>query len=457
MSYLISKLPQLLFLLIAGTFFLLGLIKSKAGLSLLIFLIPFEGITIRGFAPTVFCMFGYFFGYCFNKSKNHESAWNNVHYRKYLSLIIFSLLLSLFALVFKENYSELNLGFGIYSVMPGLKKYMVNIVSCIMLYIIMTNEVRSHQDILRCIWAFVLSLSYVFISWIGSFVYNLGLPTFLQTRYAGEGMTYGWLHRFAGFRGEYGLMSEYFLIIMALSLVLIFSVRGSQHKRLISLIVVIVAVPMAISTGTRTFMVMLLLFTILSVFFLLLKSKLSMSKKIFMLFMIPVAFAGIFYQLRGTYLLERIEGIAALGQSTSYSASSIDILLNRPYSTTFRDIIEVGGLIGIGPIYVIGVRGNNMSTHSLYFDLIVKFGIIGLIIYFVFYFKLLQGLYKKIRLKNSIPAIILFSLLLPLLIGEYARSYQNQTSFMLMYWFLFAIIACVNKFSEIASSERGKG
>jgi len=429
---------------IGGTIFLLGLRKDKTGLFLSIFLLMYQGVQIKGFEATILYIIFYFGGYFFYKLQKRESIWKNIHYKRYLAFILISLFLSLLALILRGDYSDLNLGIGLYSVKRAFRIYMVNFVGAIMLYILITNEIRTHQDILRCIWAFMLSLIYIFICWIGSYVFDLGLPGFLQTKYSGGGATIN-LARFAGLSGAFGLMSEYFLVIIAFSLIFIFSKKTGQNKKLMSIIAAILALPMAISTGTRSFVVVLFVFALIASYLFLKKSTVKLPTKVGILLILPIVFSGIIYQMRKSYLLERLEKTYYLSESLGVSTYTIDKILNRPYIQTFKDVREVGGLIGVGPIQLVGVRDNLMCHHSLYYDMLVKFGMIGILVYLLFYFKLAQGLYKKIRFEKRVLYIFLFSLFISLLLSEYARSYQDQaSSFMLMYWFLFALIACVN-------------
>jgi len=447
LSYLISKVFKFLPIFIAGIFFLFGLKKSKRGLYLLIFLIPFEGIVLRGVGASGFCVVGYFLGYYYAKLRLNENIWENIHYRKYILLIIISIIISLFMLAIRQDYSDLTLVYSVTSIGMPLMRYMMNITAAIMLYILISNEAKTHQDILNYIWVFVLSLSYVFITWIGSFVYHLNLPFFLRTVYAGGGSTYNFLSRFAGYTGEYGLQSEYFMFIIIFSLLLILSSQKKLERKLIPFIAIAISIPMAISTGTRAFLIIIFLFVIIFVSLISFKKRVRLGKKLLIIISIFIVFAFIQNQIQGSFLLERVSESAEIGQSIRYT-SDIDRFLNRPYITEFNNVIETAGLFGVGPLNIIGVKGNEMCWHSLYFDMLIKFGILGFLIYIFFYFRLLSDLYKNIRLKGALQRIlpiILFSLFLPLLIGEYARSYQNQTSFMLMYWFLFAIIACVNK------------
>lgn len=446
MSYLILKLPQFICILFAGIFFLLGLTKSKKGLYFLIFLIPYEGAALRGFGFSGFCVIGYFLGYWIAKARLSKTIWKNIHYRKYILLIIISIIISLFVLAIRQDYSDLTLGYGVTSIVGPLMRYMVNITAAIILYILIYNATKTYQDILNYIWVFILSLSYVFITWIGSFVYYLNLPFFLRTKYCAGG-TYGTLHRFAGYVGEYGLQSEYFMFIIAFSILLILSSQKKLERKLIPFIAILISIPMAISTGTRAFLVVLFLFAIIFVSLISFKKGFRLGKRLLIFSSIFIVFAFLQNQIRGSYLLERVSESVEIGQSMQY-ASDIDRLLNRPYITEFNNIIKTAGLFGVGPLYIKGVRGNAMCWHSLYYDILIKFGILGFLIYLFFYFRLLSDLYKNIKLKGTSQgfiSILFFSLLLSLLIGEYARSYQIETSFTLMYWFLFAIIACANK------------
>jgi len=452
----------MVFILI-GIFLLLGVTRSKKVLFFCIFLIPYEGICLKGIGISAYCIISYCLGYFCSKFMIGESFLKRIYYKKYISLISISIFVSLVGFLVIGTYSDLYVTDGskfiynpsFHDLLWPLIRYMLSITSGICLYIIICNETRSERDISSSLFAFILSLSYLFVTWIGSFVYNLNLPSFLKMRYSGGGHSFNDLNRFSGYVGEYGLQAEYFILVIVFSLVLVFASKIHLSVKLIPVGAIILAIPMGVSTGTRAFVVILLVFLVLAISFLVFTRAISFGNIICILIAGILISSFVFYKMRGSLLEKRLaqtEEIASskVTKSEKGMIGKIEKMLNRKYFTAFNDIVKSAGFLGVGPLSIPGVGGIAFCWHSLYYDIYIKFGIIGLFIYLCFYCKLLIDLLKRILEKKSISlhAIFLFALFFSLLLGEYARSYQNQASFMLMYWFLFGIIACANNMTN---------
>ena len=462
MDYFIAKFPKLLGSLFVCIIFFLGAVKSRKGLYFCVFLMPYEGVVLKNFGLPGFFVISYFLGYFFRSFMIRERFWKNIYYRKYILFIIFAILVSSISFALKKDYSNLMLLSTSSSIISPFIRYIYVITSAIMLYILICNEIKTYQDITKFIIAFNLSLSYLFITWIGDYIFHFNLPSLLLAKVSGGGSVAQYSTRFAGYTAEYGLTAEYLMIIIAFSVLFIFAQRKMYTTKFISAVTIIIAILMAISTGTRAFVVVLFLFSAILLFLLTLVRAISIGKSsaIIISLIIILIFTG--YMLKGSQLSERMDEskqIANINKKkfAKGNIAKIEKLLNRTYFSAFEDIVDVAGFWGVGPLNITGVNNIAFCRHSLYYDLYIKFGVIGLTIYLTFYLKLLIDLYKKIRLKGTsqrIMPIVLFSLFLPLLLGEYARSYQNQVSFMLIYWFLFAIIACVNKLEPVPDMKK---
>jgi O-antigen ligase len=275
----------------------------------------------------------------------------------------------------------------------------------------------------------------------------------LKTTPSGQGVVFlgGAFDRFAGYTGEYGLVAEYLFVITVFSIILIIKNNIPLHRKVIGVIVSWISISIAISTGTRTFLVIYFLFILIFLTILFRIKKIRLRNFAIIIIVLFITIVTFISALKGTLLMERFQETEDIGGEKIVYGDQIDNLLNRPYFEEFENVMEVGNIFGVGPLNIVGVRNNAMCWHSLYYDLIIKFGVFGLMVYLIFYTRLLKDLYNKIINKsgeNYYLLAALFVLLVALLLGQYARSYQNQTSFMLMYWLLFAVIAVVNQLPD---------
>jgi len=430
--------------------FLLGIIgRNKVGISLCLFFLPYNLFSIKGLGFNLFAIMGFESGYILRSVITHKSIWQNLYYKSYFRLILLSFSLSIFIVFVRQDYSDVS-GFGLISVKSTSIIFISVYISCLLLYVIIYSTTKSLSELLTFITAFIVSSYYIFLSWVGSFIYNFGLPDFLQMRHSGGGY-----ERFSGFWGDYELTNEYFFIVLILSIITLSNKDSKRSQKILSLGAIIISLPLAVSTGTRSFLVMIALFIIISFILLIFRKNISIARKMSLTFASIIIMIITYFLVSRSYIFsKRFEQTLILAQSGSRNIYIFEKIVNRSYSDTYQDILEVGGLFGIGPVFVHNVRGLDMVYHCLYYSLVINFGIIGLIIYLAFFKKLLKDLYINYKSKSNILYLMLFSLLLSLLVDEIKINFMRQASQILIYWFLFAIIAVVNNGFHFSKSNK---
>ena len=438
MTYLDKLLP--LILIITLTFFCGATGRTRIGILLCLFFLPYNVFAIRGFGFNAFAIMGLALGYFIKNFITHKSLWKGLFYKKYIILISLSFVLSIFIVLIRQDYSDVSM-FTI-----SVKSTSVNFIGtytlCLFLYIIISKTLKSLEELLVYITAFISSAYYIFLSWAGSFINFLELPDFLQMRHSG-----GSYERFSGFWGDYELTNEYSFIVLVLSIIILFNKDSKIYQRVISFGAIMISLPLAISTGTRSFIVMSFVFIIVSLVFYLFRSRISVTRKVsFAIVSTLILIVAYIFIARSYLFSRRLEQTLIFIQSGGTDVYTVEKIVNRSYFETYQDILEVGNVAGIGPVFVHSVRGNFMVYHCLYFALIIYFGIIGLIIYLSFFTRMFKDLYKNYRVENKLLPLMLFCLLLSLLVDELKTNFMRKPSQMYIYWFLFAIIAVVNRY-----------
>ena len=439
-------IENLIILILLTILFALGLIKSINGLYIIIFLIPYQGLSMKGIDLSIMLIFTYFLGYIYD---NKRFSIRGIPYKKYINLLILIFIISIGVFIFKGRNSDFLLYPG-WSVEHALFHYIKPFIASILFFILTNNIIQNRNQLIKSISFFTLSIFYYSFTWFFDFILHLPIPSFLKTTYYGSGESYNSLLSFSGYTGESGLTSEYCLFIFILSLYLIV-IKNSFGKKCLYCSTLLLALLVGISTSMKTFIVGIFLILLFYIYFYLRKAKLNLYRNMFYMFMTFILLFFTYYRITQSYLVHRVIVQQERIQYELGSEYLFDRLIHRPYQGEFNDFLEVSGLIGIGPINALGVRENHLATHSHYFDLFMKFGLIGLLLYLLFYFRMFKDLYKLNLKKNNMPfpnkllVFNLFTLFFVLFLAEYARSYQNQTSFMLSYWFLFALIASITK------------
>jgi len=440
-------IQKILIFSVIPLFFHFGYKKSLKGLYLIIFLLPYEGLTLKNLQLSQFAICGYFAG---NLLNHHlKNIFRNNIYTKYILILILLFLFGIINFFTKGIDSNFLLNYG-QPTSLALKSYIINFIISILLFILLLNNIYTYQHIKKCLLAFIWSISYFFLTWLFSFILHLPIPSFLRTVCPGGSVFayYEEVAAFGGYIGETGLTAEYSFFVLTFSLFLFLSSK-ELNKKIFFASIMAISIFIGISTLMKTYYLALMIFMLVLTYYLLKEKKINLNKKVSVIVLIIIVAGFVYWKASNSFIVKRFEKQIERTESIGIYESKIDVLLHRPYEKEFNNFWEECGLTGIGAINALGVRGNHLATHSHYYDLFMKYGLIGLIIYLLFYFRLLKELHSFTSNKHKISdtgkrlIYILFSLLLSLLVAQYARSYQNQTSFMLNYWFLFGLIAVI--------------
>ena len=439
-------IENFIILLLISILFVLGLQKKINGLYIIIFIIPYQGIFTKGVDLSILLIVAYFLGYIYN---NKTFSIRTLPYKKYIIFLILIFIISIGVFIFKGQNSDFLLVDG-WTVEYALLRYINLFIASILLFILINNIVHNYKQIRKCLLSFTLSIFYYSVTWLFDFILNLDIPSFLKPIYAGGDRNFYIVSTFGGYNGESCLTAEYTLFILFFSFYLFLSSKN-QNSKVYYLFTMVISVIIAISTFNKSYYFALALSMFLVIYVFLKLKGVSANKKFYIFGFVIIVLGFVYWEASTSYIVKRFDDHVARTQSIGRTQYKLDVLIHRPYMHEVSNFWEVCGLIGIGPINALGVRGNHLATHSHYFDLFMKFGLIGLFIYLLFYFRLLKDLLNFIKkdyktlIINKQLAVILFALFFSLLFVEFTSSYQNQTNYMLSYWFLFAIIASITK------------
>jgi hypothetical protein len=431
---------KLVVLLLAIISFYFGYTNPKRGIYLIVFFIPYESnMEVYGFELSILLIIVFFIAFTLNP----QVKFKRIPYKLYIIFFLTLILIGFIYFGINGFPSSLYIETGI-TANSAVTSFIKDIIAAFLLYVIINNVVDSYTMVRKVVKVFVFSISYFFITWLFSYLLKYNLPGFLSVIYSGGANTF---HReiiFAGYTGENGLVSEYCLIVSALSYYLVLSTKNLNHKLLYQGILVL-ALIIGFTTASKTFLVLVFLFVMLAMYLSRFTNQIKSRSRIIALAFLVAFFGSLVYFSADLYMMERIEQQINRTESVGRSDYFLDNVIHRPYLEQTSEYLSESGLFGIGPINALGINGNSFATHSLYIDLLMKYGIIGLIVYLFFYFSILRKTFRLIKVPQSDAfnkqlIIILFSLFSVLLIGEYARSHQNQTSHLLIFWFLIGLM-----------------
>lgn len=433
-----------LFIAFLSTFLLVLNQKEKWAVYLILFFIPYNIIEIKYIGFNYFLLFGLIIGNVLLFLRKKQKWISDYAYKSNVRLIYFSLLLGIIMLFLVD----MDYNITIYNNLSKLESsvlFIIFFIMGIMFYKTILRTINSYNDFINYLLVFMSSALLLFISWL-NYQFSFSIPKILQRRIS-EG---GW-SRFSGFWGDYELTNEYLFIVMIFSLLILFKKNIRLEKKIIALVSFSASFPIAITTGTRSLFVMVLMFVVIAFVSIQIIPTIKFKTKL-----LSVSFFGGFLLFgyiifsNNFPLTDRLMETYNLYMSSSnINIDSFQLLINRNYTDTYQDIIFTGGYFGVGPFFVHFV-GNSifswMVYHSLYYHIIINFGLIGLGIYLFFFNNLLKDLLKQILLgQNQVFLIVLFSLIISLLFDQFKVNYFREPSHMLTYWFIFGVVAVINK------------
>jgi len=357
-----------------------------------------------------------------------SNSWTVIS--KKVRYLYYFLIVGLLLPIIKSNYSNFNL--GRYTPFESIINYSLSILTIILFIKIMVNY-RYDFEFQDKLMAIFISTSFL---QFGSFVFNYTgyghlLPKFLVTQQEFSELYY----RFSGLLGDYELIVDYSMAVIGFALILIIK----RKYIFLSIGSILMATLIGILSGTRSFLVILLIFMFFVYIFFTI--KLHLYRKTFK-FILQIAFISFIV----IYVIENLVPAYTIFARTSESIEylregDIPTAINRNLVKAFPVIIKNSGFLGNGSMLIYQIEGNGTVYHNLYYAVYANFGIIGLFALLYLIFSSTSLLFKIIRktknMQLSQESIILLALLISLFVQQMKISATRYISSMLVYAFIF--------------------
>lgn len=243
--------------------------------------------------------------------------------------------------------------------------------------------------------------------------------------------------RYKSLLSDYELSIDYLFILITLSYVL-----WLESKKKIYIAVIISAVFLSLTTGTRSFILIISTFFALN---LLLRRGNTLSKLytvgavlITVIVIMPLIANG---PLGGLPIFARAqEVLTAINNKETLSR-----VTNRNFSKSFDNISSDGNVLGLGPFYLNIYKGDQMVSHNFMLALLAKFGLLGVVLFIFLMIRFLFGLWKTSRrtigkLDKNITVIYL-SAVICLIIQELKISALRFPNILLIYAVFFFVVS----------------
>jgi hypothetical protein len=238
--------------------------------------------------------------------------------------------------------------------------------------------------------------------------------------------------RYAALLGSYEFVSDYALITIALSLVLMLNKKyfGRATTAIFASIIV------SIMSGTRSFFLILFIFILIIILFN--WRKLGKVVRYGVVLGIIIFLTLPFYAdvIKHLPLFSRVLDTIYKFQVSGFQGAS-----NRNYGAGFKSLLDYGNIFGLGSYYFNTLGNSEIVSHNLLFALYAKYGLFGVGVILTIFSKLFLLLRTTIKTtadsKIKQEAIIYFSLLVALFAQELKYSFIRQSSAILVYVFLF--------------------
>ena len=424
MKYIIILLAFIL------AFFLSLTNKERYAIYSLILVLPFMAAPLRDaefpiiFGLSSFIIFGISLG---RLVKNSVITNSNRDYFQETSLIkkwiFFFLLLSIILPLFSDTYNPF--------LKPEMLYSYVNFICYIVILILFINIMpRNIKEIEKFILIFNSSVFLQLFSYVAMISDLSILPRFLIARSI-ESTSY---YRFSGLFGDHELILYYFMIVIGLSM---WFLHNGKY-RIISFFTLTTSIVLGLLTGTRSFLIILIIFLMLNAVLVLLKGKFR--SKIHIVISVFLAIILVIYlstvTIFQTIYTRSIESLSLI--RLGYYEESF----NRKWIEAIPVIIEKAGFWGHGAYLSTRFYDHIIIPHCLYFDMYSKFGVIGLILLIMLLIKIFKMSYKiAINPNMSKPKeFILFSLVIILAVNQVKISSLRYVHTILIYAFLFMIV-----------------
>lgn len=243
--------------------------------------------------------------------------------------------------------------------------------------------------------------------------------------------------RFSGVIGDYELIVDYAVIVIALAFIYLLSGR----YKLLSAAVMMVAILVAFSSGTRSFLIVLPFFFI--IYFVINGQyvKGNLTGGVIVGYASAIIVVGLlFYIFRDLPVFIRFQEAIGLYKRSG----DLNEVSNRQILKALPDIFKNTSLLGNGSLYFTTFNGNEMVSHNLLLATFVKYGIVGVCMLLVLFVKPILLLIRTI--KTSISAelqresAVFVALLIALFVQELKISLLRYQTTMLVYTLMFIFV-----------------
>lgn len=444
------------------------LLRPIYGILIIIFFLPmanrlatFGDIRISFVALLIF---SFFLGYAIKKNFIFSNI-KGVRYKGNLGLAIVSILISLCILVIKDLPYSIEILEA--NVTQNVTNYLSAILSAIIFYLLIVMETYSFEQIQSYIKTFVLTLLFLAVIFLTN-ILGITLPRFISPIFISEGIGGEQIAitmleeqnisdktHFTGYIGYIENFAEYLFILFVFGFIVITNSDKNKIYKTMGAMCCVLTLLFAIPTAIKAFPVMVGLF-LLSLFIFLKNRTIRIGIFIFLIIAGLIPFYIRDY-LMGIFFFQRFEifqfRYALLGYTFNiFDLNDIAFLSGRPdLIAFFRDIVETGGIFGIGPFVVWLINGSDIPFHNLYYALYLNFGLSGFIIFITLFARIIIDLtkaYKNVEPSFKITSLSFLFLFIILLIGQMKVSSFRISSGILMYWFLFALFASFSNIIE---------
>jgi hypothetical protein len=246
------------------------------------------------------------------------------------------------------------------------------------------------------------------------------------------------VNRFMSLIGDYELTIDYVLINSCFLLLL----KNRFKDYWLHLLLIPLSIWIGLTTGTRSFIVIGLVFFVLFVLFVAKRKILFLS-----------GFMVTFFLFFNSDLLAKY-----LSQSVVFSRfnktleqfendQSITKLSGRDFSQAISDLLPEASIMGFGSFIISKFNENEMVSHNLFLAMYAKYGIPGLVMLLSLFIYLFKTLAKTIKTSKTssiqFEAKLLLITLCCLMFQQYKISGLRNISVMLIYTFFFFNIYCI--------------
>lgn len=382
--------------------------------------------------------------YLFNKlNSKYINSWisisNKVFYLYYFLFI--GIIIGLLDLPNLDTYTVASKNFQIYS----LSFFIVVLILFIKILNVYSLNLLFQRKIR------IVFVSSIFIQSMPFFLQNFGLRTLLldsiyQTTY--DSNSFEEIARFSGFFGDYELIVDYVLIIIAFSLL---ELINYKKKSFYFLLIILTSLYVGLISGTRSFLIILPLFLfnfyVLNIIYI--KKNINFLFFIF-LFVFVVVFLMLFDLNSGDFIVfERFQDFL----NSYISNGNLSNASNRNFSNLFSVLLESITPFGNGSVFFYEINNDEMVSHNLFFHMYARYGFIGVSLLFYLFYNSFLILLSSIKNNHSdklrTEGIILAALLVSLFVQELKISGIRYQHSMLIYAYFFMCIYFFAKKSSI--------